>query len=341
MREKMETKESKIVQKYIVLSQKRDIESSYSDELFHIYHFPSKYRNQIHEGDIFVYYQGNRNHREMRYYFGTGIVGQVSAADGESWYAELKNCKEFSNNVPLYYNGNNYIEQIGYTGKRMMPPFQTSIRSLTKEAYEYIISKAGFLNDVKPADKDILIDEAGLDQKLLDAVNDYFLSHDTNALTQIINAAESLRKLSAADGVHSENTVTQLMDYCKSMRMSYSYKPALIKALIENGNADGKISIRRAANYFRSYYTLRQTKGEKIEKDNCVLKNDNVTTSSIEKCIINNPIKALCASEYFVYDEAEKNFGIRNDIWKNMTMKEMRALQDICDDRIRNYFASK
>lgn len=45
----------------IISSQKIDTESPYSDEPFNSYHYPARYRNQIHEGDVFVYYQGNRS----------------------------------------------------------------------------------------------------------------------------------------------------------------------------------------------------------------------------------------------------------------------------------------
>ena len=48
----------------IILSQKRDIKSKYMDELFYLYHFPSKYKNQIHTGDTFIYYQGDRHLRK-------------------------------------------------------------------------------------------------------------------------------------------------------------------------------------------------------------------------------------------------------------------------------------
>ena len=65
----------------VVLSQRIDFESEYEDELFRKYHYPSRYRNQLHEGDRFVYYQGNRHDRKQRYYFGTGVISQISAAD--------------------------------------------------------------------------------------------------------------------------------------------------------------------------------------------------------------------------------------------------------------------
>ena len=54
----------------VILSQKIDTVSSYDDELFNSYHYPAKYRNQLHEGDIFIYYQGNRFDKSQRYYYG-------------------------------------------------------------------------------------------------------------------------------------------------------------------------------------------------------------------------------------------------------------------------------
>lgn len=70
----------------IILSQKIDSASEYSDELFKTYHYPARYKNQIHEGDIFVYYQGNRYVKEQRYYFGVGRIGKISTFDGENFY---------------------------------------------------------------------------------------------------------------------------------------------------------------------------------------------------------------------------------------------------------------
>ena len=67
---------------YIILSQRKDIEMSYSDALYSVYHYPAKYKNQIHEGDVFVYYQGDRTNKEHRVYFGTGTISNIHTNDG-------------------------------------------------------------------------------------------------------------------------------------------------------------------------------------------------------------------------------------------------------------------
>ena len=80
---------------YVILSQRIDFDSSYADELFNSYHYPSKYKNQLHKGDIFIYYQGNRYDKSQRYYFGVGTVGEIITSDGENYYAKLIDCQQF------------------------------------------------------------------------------------------------------------------------------------------------------------------------------------------------------------------------------------------------------
>lgn len=132
---------------YVVLSQKIDTESPYDDILFSIYHYPAKYRNQLHPGDIFIYYQGNRYNQKHRYYFGTGVIGQIVATDDNNYFASLIQCKRFEKSVPIYLLGGGYIEQLNYESirKKENPPWQSSIRPLSEEAYKYIIAHAGAL----------------------------------------------------------------------------------------------------------------------------------------------------------------------------------------------------
>lgn len=86
----------------VILSQKVDSESSYTDELFNSYHYPARYKNQLHKGDIFIYYQGNRYDKSQRYYFGVGSVGEIQTTDGENYYAKLLDCQQFERKVPIY-----------------------------------------------------------------------------------------------------------------------------------------------------------------------------------------------------------------------------------------------
>lgn len=127
----------------IILSQKIDTKSPYDgDEVFKTYHYPSRYRKQINEGDIFVYYQGDRYDKSLRYYFGTGQIGKINQKDDNNFYAELVNTQRFDEKVPIYLPNGGYVEQLGYetVRKSMTPPWQWSIRPLSETAYRYILA---------------------------------------------------------------------------------------------------------------------------------------------------------------------------------------------------------
>ena len=166
---------------FIILSQKIDTESSYSDKVFSTYHYPARYKNQIHEGDIFIYYQGNRFVKEQRYYFGTGIISKITSEDEDNYYAELHDVKRFEKTVPIYLSEGNYIEQLGFDTirKSPTPPWQSSIRPLSTEAYQYIIANAGQLIPIQTKSIEELKDD------LKRNIKAFFLENNNDAILEI------------------------------------------------------------------------------------------------------------------------------------------------------------
>lgn len=176
---------------YIILSQRRDIESKYMDELFSVYHFPPKYRNQIHTGDVFIYYQGDRYSREHRYYYGTGRIGNVYQTGSDDYYAELINCHSFHSVVPIYKD-DGYIESLDYQTirKSQTPPWQSSIRPLSEKAAKYILEKVGGLKSESHGSLQI-----ELENQLKSAMKLYYRDGKAAALKGIILKATQLAGL--------------------------------------------------------------------------------------------------------------------------------------------------
>ena len=329
---------------FVILSQKIETVSSYSDELFNSYHYPARYRNQLHEGDVFIYYQGNRHDKSQRYYFGIGTIGEIKTADGENYYAKLLNCQRFEKKVPIYLPDGGYIEQLGYDTVRrsVNPPWQSSIRPLSQTAFDYIVNAAGL--QLFP-DKPESVEK--LNEKLKAAIREYFVDGNTAAIFRIESIAGAIGKAndisekkeqpSYAAAVSSEERHQLLLEYCKTMKMSYSYKPVLIMALLHNGK-NGSISIENAANYFREYYASRKARGLLPEKRRCIYLRDDVTNSQIMANIISNPVKALCESGFFFYNESTQILSISPEIWTNLDRSSKAALTRACRKKLCEYF---
>lgn len=336
----------------VVLSQRIDFESGYADELFKTYHYPSRYRNQLHEGDKFIYYQGNRYDRKQRYYFGTGVVSQISAADEKNYYATLDRCKRFSQKVPIYLPDGGYIEQLNYqeVRKNINPPWQSSIRPISEQAYNYVLSRAGSLKNVEPA---LSLEE--MKSHLKQSIRDFFVGKDNLAVLEIGNAAATIAKAlnlsecQAPDAGSmsadyntlqiSPDPVGNLISYCLSMKMSYSYKPVLIMALLELHDKDWNLSISKAAQYFKTHYQQRREKGLPVELKKCIYQDPSVTLEAIIKNLISNPVKVLVESGFFEYTSDTCLFSLRSDLKKKLTKKDIEGIYDVCKRRLDQYYS--
>lgn len=335
----------------VILSQRVDFKSTYADELFNSYHYPAKYRNQLHKGDIFIYCQGNRYDKSQRYYYGVGTVGEILTSDGENYYAKLVDCQRFEKNVPIYLPDGGYIEQLGYESvrKSITPPWQSSIRPLSQEAYDYILNAAGIQSKPEVGDTksvDVLKD------KLKTAIREFFVDGDSSAIHRIESIAAAIGRATSVDddlgndnqsesyvpSETSDEKYAQLLEYCKSMKMSYSYKPILILALLHAGNKNGSVSIEKAAAYFRSYYTERKARGMCIEKKKCIYLRDDVTDKQIVANIIANPVKALVESSYFFYNEEKQELSVSPEIWYTIDRGKKSALTRLCNQKLKDYY---
>lgn len=321
---------------YIILSQKIDSASTYTDELFKTYHYPSRYKNQIHEGDIFVYYQGNRYNKEQRYYFGTGSVKKIYCTDNDNYYAVLDNCKRFDKVVPIYHPEGGYIEQLGYetVRKSKLPPWQSSIRPLSQEAFQYILASSGSM-DYKEYAKAI----DSLKTVLKESITAFFRDHHDEAIFDIERIAAELAKL-----INEQDRIVDwygnFSDYCKTTKMTYSYKAVLILAFLSCADGYGRLHISDAVTFFECYYNNRLVQGKKAEKHNSVFLKPNLSASQIEKSVIDNPVNALCKSPFFSFDPHKKAMTMNEELWSVLGDKEKSRLNQICIKRLDDYYKS-
>lgn len=188
----------------VILSQRIDSESEYADELFTTYHYPARYRSQLHVGDVFVYYQGNRYDKSQRYYFGTGVVEEISTSDADNYYAKLGNCRRFERKIPIYLPDDGYIEQLGHqeVRKSLNPPWQSSIRPLSEQAYDYIMKRAGIQENITFRQS---VDD--LKEQLKKSIRSFYIEKDESAILEIRKTADAISatlNLSAVD-MNDEN----------------------------------------------------------------------------------------------------------------------------------------
>ena len=112
----------------------------------------------------------------------------------------------------------------------------------------------------------------------------------------------------------------------------------VILGLLLSGEKNGRVSIGKAAAFFREYYSARKAQGLPIEKKRCIYLRDDVTDNQIVANLIANPVKALIESGYFFYDELSQVFSISPEIWKMADSSSKSTIAEICRQRLKDYY---
>lgn len=135
----------------------------------------------------------------QRYYFGVGSVGEIQTTDGENYYAKLLDCQQFERKVPIYLPDGGYIEQLGFetVRKSLNPPWQSSIRPLSQEAYDYILKAAGIQLSSEPVHQDSI---DVLKDKLKLAVRDFYVEGNSSAIHRIESIASAIGRATSTFG---------------------------------------------------------------------------------------------------------------------------------------------
>ena len=323
----------------VVLSRRNDAPSLYEDDMFSVYHYPAKYRNHLKPNDVFVYYHGHKSDKEQRYYFGTGSIGSIRF-DNEDYCANLMCFRKFASTVPIVLPEGGYVEQLDYEEVRQScnPPWQSAIRPISQLAYDYIINHAGLLT-VPEFNQSI----EQLSENIKKATRGYFLQHTNLSLLDIERNAHRLADLLCASVTEppvnvSEPEPQDLVTYCEGMRISYSYKPLLILALLEYGDSDGSISLERAASYFLHYYHTRRLMGRLAEIKPCIYLNTNVDVEASITNLQTNPVKALMGSGFFEFDKKTKVFSIHAQLWNKLTASDTVRIRKACIEKLNRYY---
>lgn len=165
-----------------------------------------------------------------------------------------------------------------------------------------------------------------------------FPTHEKTIDGAYQSCIEAIGKLSyGRSQLQCEATADAFIAYCQNMIMTYSYKPLLILALIQNG---GCISVSDIARFYQHFYTGRKSKGLVIEKGNCIFSDESARFSAMERNVIVNPINALMSSGLFEYDAENRLFSIKSEIYDSLTLAYIDRIERVCMMRLNDYFKS-
>lgn len=124
----------------------------------------------------------------------------------------------------------------------------------------------------------------------------------------------------------------------QQMDMSYSYKPVLIKAIMRNADAAGRVKIDDITAYFRYFYEARRQAGLTVERPNSIFAKGGYTDKEAANNILSNPFKRFQDMQMLRHTKTLGIIEVEPTVWKNLTDSEKEEILQICDDKLEKYY---
>ena len=140
------------------------------------------------------------------------------------------------------------------------------------------------------------------------------------------------------DLITASNIKEKFIEFVKTMDMSYSYKPVLLKAIFDHCDDDGKIRVCDLVSYFINFYEDRKDKGLIVEKPNSIYQKGEYTSKDVEKNIFANPFKRFADMRFLQRCRDIELIELNRNLFKKLTDSDVKELLEICDIKLGEYY---
>lgn len=138
--------------------------------------------------------------------------------------------------------------------------------------------------------------------------------------------------------INDNNRKDLFMEMIRQMDMSYSYKPVLVKSILESADEKGRVRIDDIAQYFRKYYEDRRSAGLIVEKSNSIFAKGGYTDKEAQRNILSNPFKRFEDMQMLRHTKTLGIIEVEPTVWRNLSVIEKEEISMICDKKLDEYY---
>ena len=123
-----------------------------------------------------------------------------------------------------------------------------------------------------------------------------------------------------------ESLYNAFLNEVRQMKMSYSYKPILIKSMMQHADVNGRASLMTIVDFFLTYFRERAAKGLIIEKEDSTFVKHFNDKKVAKRTILIYPYKRFELKGMMKYDRAKEEIEIVPEIWDCVSNKVRRVI---------------
>lgn len=139
--------------------------------------------------------------------------------------------------------------------------------------------------------------------------------------------------------IDDSNRKDMFMEMVRQMDMTFSYKPVLIKAVLQLADAKGMVKLDDIVAYFRQFYDQRRQAGLVVEKSSSIYNNPNCDDAQIRRNILANPFKRFEDRHMLMHAKTLGMIQVDAAVWKRLTPDDKEEVLQCCDRALEAYFA--
>lgn len=138
--------------------------------------------------------------------------------------------------------------------------------------------------------------------------------------------------------INDSNRKDMFMEMIRQMDMSYSYKPVLIKSILESADEKVRVRIDDIVEYFKEYYEGRRNLGLVVEKSNSIFAKGGYTDKEAQRNILSNPFKRFEDMQMLRHTKTLGIIEVEPTVWRNLSSLEKEEISTICDKKLDEYY---
>ena len=138
--------------------------------------------------------------------------------------------------------------------------------------------------------------------------------------------------------ITAANMKDKFMDMVRTMDMSFSYKPVLLKAMLEHVDENGRVRVEDIVDYFIDFYSDRKDKGLFVEKKSSIFCREGFTRKDAERNIFTNPFKRFEDMRFMKRCREIEFVEFNRHVFRKLTRDDIEWIRKHCDGKLEEYY---
>lgn len=143
------------------------------------------------------------------------------------------------------------------------------------------------------------------------------------------------------DLITAANMKDKFIDMVRAMDMSFSYKPVLLKAMLDHVDENGRVRVEDIVDYFIDFYSDRKDKGLVVEKKTSIFCKENYTRKDVERNIFANPFKRFEDMRFMKRCREIEYVEFNRHVFRKLTKDDIEWIKEHCDKKLEEYYSRR